>query len=374
MPAAIRDLLILSTISGIGPNRLRALVSHFGEMRTISRASARDLCAVEGIERKTAHAITQFFRTSGPGTSARFADDQLSRLNKVNGTAVTFWDSTYPENLRKIYDPPPYLFVRGGMTGQDRYAIAIVGTRTPTAYGVQLAERFAGKLSDLGIPVVSGLARGIDTVAHHATLLAGGITYGVIGSGIDVMYPPENRSLMERMLDAGAVISEFPMGAKPDAGNFPRRNRIISGITLGTIVIETGTNGGAMITASTALDQNRELFAIPAPVNDRKPSGCNLLIREGKAKLTETIDDVLVELGPRLKRILHDIPGKRPLPPPDLSLFEQKLFDVLGEDPVHIDLLAERAGLSISDALVHLLSLEFKGIIRQQRGKMFVRT
>ena len=374
MPVDVHDLLVLSNIPGIGPNRLRALVTSFKDTRAIWGASARELCAVEGIEKKLALSIANFFRDSGPALNKRFADHQLSRLNKVGGHVVTFWDKAYPANLKRIYDPPPFLFVRGELVEEDSCSVAIVGTRTPSPYGVQMAERFASELAKLGIPIISGLARGIDTSAHAASLKAGGRTVAVIGSGIDVIYPPENKQLVDRITEQGAVVSEFLMGAKPDAGNFPRRNRIISGIALGTIVVETGVEGGAMITASTALDQNRATFAVPSAVTDKRRSGTNLLIKEGKAALVESVDDIIVELQPQLKRMLADqkiVPQKAA---PELNLFEQKLYDVLEEDPIHIDLLAERAGLSTSDALVHLLSMEFKGAVKQLRGKMFVRT
>ncbi len=374
MPIDVRDLLVLSNIPGIGPNRLRALVSRFKDTRSVGEASARELCAVEGIEKKLALAIANFFRDSGPSLNKRFVDQQLSRLNKVGGRVVTFWDKDYPANLKKIYDPPPFLFVRGELAEEDNCSVAIVGTRNPSPYGIQMAERFASDLAELGIPIVSGLARGIDTTAHAATLKSGGRTLAVIGSGIDVVYPPENRQLFERITEQGAVLSEFLMGAKPDAGNFPRRNRIISGIALGTVVAETGVEGGAMITASTALDQNRATFAIPSAVTDKRRSGTNLLIKEGKAALTETIEDILSELRPQLKHLLIDREGLSKKVMPELTLFEQRLHDVLTDEPTHIDELAERADLTTSDALVHLLSLEFKGAVKQLRGKMFVKT
>jgi DNA processing protein len=367
-----RDLLTLSTIPGVGPHRLRALINHFKSPRAVAEATVRQLVTVEGIERKTALTIARFYHESH-GAGTRYASEQLSRLNRVDGRLVTFWDSEYPSNLKKIYDPPPFLFVRGTLTPADNSSVAIVGTRSPSVYGKQMAEQFAAGLASMGITVISGLARGIDTVAHSAALKAGGRTIPVIGSGIDVIYPPENRQLVDRILEAGALISEFEMGAKPDAGNFPRRNRIISGISLGTVVVETGANGGAMITATTALDQNRDVFAIPSAVNSKIRSGANLLIKDGRALLVETVDDILEELGPRLKHIVRDNTRLRKEPPPDLSLFERQVLDAMGDDPIHIDALAERAGVSVSDALVHLLSLEFKRAVRQIPGKYFAR-
>jgi len=218
-----------------------------------------------------------------------------------------------------------------------------------------------------------GLRVLLESMDYDPRFSARGRTIAVIGSGVDVIYPPENKPLAGRIVEQGAVVSEYEMGAKPDAVNFPRRNRIISGMTLGTLVVETGHEGGAMITATTALEQNREVFAIPSAVTDKRASGTNRLIKEGKALLTESVDDILGELGPRIKALLNDHAAASFEPPHDLTLFERRLYDVMTEDPVQIDLLAERAGLSASETLVHLLSLEFKGIVRQLPGKMFNR-
>ena len=261
----------------------------------------------------------------------------------------------------------------GGLTEGDRFAVAIVGTRNPTPYGATMAEKFAQELARLGIVVVSGLARGIDTIVHAAAVKAGGRTLAVIGSGLDVMYPPENRNLAERIAARGAVISECEMGTKPDAGNFPRRNRIISGLTLGTLVIETDVGGGAMITASTALDQNREVFAVPGNVTTKQSRGCHTLIKNGRATLAESIDDILAELAPKLRPILKESAKGESKLPVQITLFEKTVYDVLSDNPCHIDIVAESAGISTADALVSLLGLEFKGFVRQLPGKMFVR-
>jgi DNA processing protein len=373
MAMDIRSLLIVSRVPGVGPNRLRSLVNHFQDPRRIFEAAPRQLVTVEGIERKTALSIVSFFRGNGPTEARRFAEDQLSRLNRVGGRIVTFWERDYPSNLRRIYDPPPFLFVRGRFLDADATSIALVGTRNPSGYGTQMAERLSTELARLGLTVISGLARGIDTTAHSATLKAHGRTVAVIGSGVDIIYPPENRQLSEHIITEGAVVSEYLMGTKPDAGNFPRRNRIISGIALATVIIETGVDGGAMITAATALDQNRDIFAIPSAANGKRKSGTNQLIKEGRAMLAESVDDIIAELAPKLKPVLTNHPAARSSPPPDLTLFERHLLDVMTDDPIHIDMLAERAGVATADALVHLLSLEFKGMIRQSPGKMFVK-
>jgi DNA processing protein len=366
-------LLALSRIPGIGVIRLRNLVNHFGDPERVFKATPRELAAVDGIEEKTALIIARFCRGASVTDARRFADDQTRQLQRTGGRLVSLWDTDYPVNLKKIYDPPVVLFIRGTLDQKDACSIAVVGTRHPSPYGIQCTERFAAELARNGLPVISGLARGIDTAAHGATLRAHGRTIAVIGSGIDRIYPSENGPLAAHITQSGAVVSEYEMGAKPDAVNFPRRNRIISGIALATLVIETGAEGGAMITATTALDQNRDVFAIPFALRDRQKSGTNLLIRESKAMLVESVEDILTELAPRLRGLIKgsSIPRE---PPPDLSLFERQIYDVLPEDSLmHIDTLAHCSGLSTSDTLVHLLSLEIKGVVRQTPGKMFSR-
>lgn len=360
----IRDLLRLSSVPRIGPHKIRSLISYFGNPGDVLDASPRELMKVKGIDKKLA---TNIASHQGEG----FAREQLKRLNATNGRIVTIWDKEYPDLLKKIYDPPALLYVLGSFHPEDRNSVAIVGTRHPTQYGKQVAETLTRDLARLGITIPSGLARGIDTVVHQTTLHAGGRTIAVIGSGLDVPYPPENKKLMERIAGHGAIVSEFPMGAKPDASNFPRRNRIVSGLSLGTVVIESGEDGGAMITASIALDQNREVFAVPGSITEKRSAGPNKLIRDGKAKLVTTIDDIVVELKHHLRGILPQ--ERKSEPEVELTLFERKLVDVLGPDPQQIDSVAEAAGLSISDALVNLLSLEFKGLVRQLPGKQFLR-
>jgi DNA processing protein len=361
----IRDLLTLAAVPGIGANRLRILVAHFGSPTAVLGAAPRELIKVEGIDRKLASNIAH------QRISSSYIDDQLSRLNKVNGRIITLWDDEYPHYLRKIFDPPPLLFVVGSIERPDQYSLAIVGTRHPSTYGKLMAERFAKDLCGSGISIVSGLARGIDTAAHQAALRAGGRTIAVIGSGIDIIYPPENKKLADHIEENGAIVSEFVMGTKPDPGNFPRRNRIISGMSLGTLVIETAENGGAMITASIALDQNRELFAVPGNITEKSSAGTNKLIRDGQAKLVQSVDDILLELQTPLKAILKNIPQKTV---PQFSVFEQKIYDALSDEPIHIDQISDRTGLSSSDTLVQLLGLEFKGVVRQLAGKLFVRS
>src|ERR1041385_71893 len=362
---SVFDLLILSQIPNIGSNRLRTLISHFGEPGNVVHATAREIAAVDGFSRKLASQVASFFKNSKLGEAKRYAERQLSRLNKIDGHIITFWDKRYPDVLKKIYDPPTFLFVQGNFVEEDKYSIAIVGTRSPSSYGGTMAEKFASELVKLGITIVSGLARGIDTLVHSVALKNSGRTIAVIGSGLDVMYPPENKDLAGQIIQHGAIITEYEMGAKPDAGNFPRRNRIISGLTLGTLIIETDVGGGAMITANTALDQNREVFAIPGNINAKKSRGCNTLIKDGRAKLVESIDDIVTELASKFRPLLKGTAQVERKTPVDLTLFEKSIYDFLSETPTHIDTLSEQASIAISDTLVNLLSLEFKGLVKQ---------
>jgi DNA processing protein len=347
---------------------MRALISHFHSPRAVLEAKPRELVKVKGIDKKTALSIAHY------EDGSRYADQQLARLKRTEGRIVTLWDKEYPESLRRIYDPPPLLYLLGSFEDADKYSIAIVGTRSPTNYGKSLAERFAHDIGALGLTIVSGLARGIDTIAHTAAVRAGARTLAVIDSGIDTIYPPENKKLAEHVAQNGAVVSEFEMGAKPDAEHFPQRNRVISGLSLGTLVIETDVGGGVMLTARWALDQNREVFAIPGPITESRSAGCNLLIKQGEAKLVQISDDILVELEPKLRPLLRGSGKLDRKPPVELPLFEKSLYDHLSDEPLHIDAIAVRVGLSTSDALVHLLGLEFKGLVRQYPGKTFVRT
>ena len=370
---SVVDLLVLSQIPGIGANRVRTLVSHFKDPSSVFNASGKEIESVEGFSKKLASTILHYIKSPLFNDAKKYAEGQLSKLNRIEGRIVTYWDEQYPETLKKIYDPPPFIFLRGDIKEEDKYAIAIVGTRSPSEYGIIMAERFTQELTKLGIVTVSGLARGIDTVVHYTSIKSNGRTLAVIGSGLDVIYPPENKNLFERICEHGAVISEFEMGAKPDATNFPRRNRIISGLSLGTLIIETDLDGGAMITANTALDQNREVFAIPGNINSKRSRGCNALIKDGRAKLVENIEDILDELSTKLRPILKKTNKGEQKPLPALTLFEKLIYDVLNENPCHIDAIAEITKLSTADVLVNLLSLEFKSLVKQLPGKMFVK-
>lgn len=289
-------------------------------------------------------------------------------MKKINGQILTVWDEEYPKLLKRIFDPPLVLEAIGNIEERDGFAISVVGTRNPTNYGRLVAEKISAELAEQGITIISGMARGIDSIAHSAAIKSGGKTIAVIGSGLDVVYPSENKKLFEVICETGVVISEFPLGTKPDATNFPKRNRIISGLSLGCIIIETGIKGGAMQTARFALDQNREVFALPGNVGVKQSEGTNYLIQRGEAELIRSAEDVLLELELKLKPILgKNIPKQQQ----DLSLFEEKIFNALNNEPLHIDKIAVSTNLTTSDCLVHLLSLEFKGLVKQLPGKKF---
>lgn len=360
------SLLRLLMVPGVGPARVRSLIGHFRSASVVLRASTAALCRAGGIDRVLAEAI----RRPPP---AAVAEQQLALARRHHCQLRTFWDDDFPAPLKTIDEAPVALFVKGELRATDRFSIAIVGTRQPTAYGAMVTERVVGDLVARGLAIVSGLARGVDTVVHRAALKAGGRTIAVLGSGLDVIYPPENRRLAEEIVSQGALISEYFFGAKPDAVNFPRRNRIIGGLSLGTVVIEAGEKSGALITAAMALDQGREVFAVPGSIFSPKSVGPHRLIQEG-ARLVHSADDILSELTAQLDLFGPPAPGGRPaVQAVDLTEAEQRLFDLLTHEPVHVDVLARQAQLSSAQVLATLLQLEFKNVVRQLPGKMFVR-
>ena len=359
-------LYTLLSVEGIGPTRIRNLLSKFHSLEKILNGEYDSLLNVDGISENLAKRIIQCHRQVE--LNKLEVEKILSELNKLNASIITIWDKDYPPLLKKIYDPPLILYIKGNLTESDNFSIAIVGTRQPSNYGKIQAEKLAAELTAQNITIASGMARGIDSIAHWSALKNNGRTIAVIGSGLDVIYPPENKKLFDEISERGCVISEFSLGTKPDAQNFPRRNRIISGISLGCILIETGINGGAMQTAAFALDQNREVFAVPGNLGSKQSEGTNLIIQRGEAKLIRSAEDVLIELELKLKPVI----GKNiPKPQAEMNLFEEKIINVLSNEAIQIDRIAALTNLSTSDCLVHLLSLEFKGLVKQLPGKMF---
>ena len=358
----LRSWLILQNVPGIGPSRFRAAVERLGSPGAVLRASIRELMSVPGINEKTAATIRHYRDTQE-------IDRQLTAMERADARAISWLDPEYPERLREIHHLPPVLFIRGTLTPSDAHSLAIVGSRSATAYGRMMAERLARDLSARGITLVSGMARGIDSLAHRAALSGGGRTLAVLGCGVDVVYPPENAELQKGIIRHGAVISEFPMGTRPEGPNFPRRNRIISGLSLGVIVIEAGEGSGALLTAEYARDQNREVFAVPGNVNVPKSRGTNELIKQG-AKLVGGVEDVLEELTGIL---VEQTAPRPPAPiPPDLPPDERSVLEVLSETPKHIDTICAEINFEPGRTLAALLSLELSGRVRQQSGKLFL--
>jgi len=360
------EILALTLLPGMTGGSVRTLVESGVGIGEIIAADPLDLASV-GLRRSAREAV---------GELPRLVEDagrQYARAAALGARIILYRDDAYPTLLRQIYAPPTVLYGLGTFEECDTEGVAIVGTRGATLYGRLCTERYATACALNGITVVSGLARGIDTFAHQAALDAGGRTIAVVASGIDEIQPAYGARLAEKIAaTAGAVISEYPFGVRALRAFFPQRNRIVSGMTRGTLVVESDLKGGAMITAGFALDQNREVFAVPGAINIPASRGTNLLIRTDRARLTQTPEDMLDAMGYELRPPIQ--PDSNEPPPTDLTAFESSLMDVIDGEPRHIDDICERLGLSTSDALVQLLHLEFRGLVRQLAGKLFVRT
>ncbi len=366
-PDERRALIALSLVPGVGAGRMRALLAQFGSATEVMSASRAALAQVRGVGPQTAAAIAAFDDYAA-------VDRQLERADQIGATLLAPWDERFPARLRQIYDPPGLLWMRGTLTPDDARALAVVGTRRCSDYGRQQAYRFARALVQHGFTVVSGLAYGVDAAAHRGALDAGGRTVAVLGSGINRIYPTRHAGLARDIVEQGALLSEYPLDAAPDASNFPERNRIVSGMTLGTLVVESHREGGALITARLALEQNREVFAVPSALGRKAGVGTNRLIQRGHAKLVMDVDDIVEELEGEVAARGERPPAEaEPSAPPDLNAVERKLYEALDSEPVHIDVLCDRLDLDASTALVYLLSLEFKGLVRQMAGKQFFR-
>jgi len=368
----IKYVYFLTKVNKLGNTRIRNILYRIKDPYDFFNCSQNDLRKIEGIDLNISRDIREF------AGKRKFYDIEcenfISGAEKKNIKVLSILDDEYPENLRKIFDAPVLLYYKGKLDASDKYSLSIVGTRNPTEYGKYTCEKFTEKLSKLGIPVVSGFARGIDSIVHNVCLKNDNLTYAVFGCGVDVIYPSDNRKLYSELIERGAVISEFPVSSQPEKVNFPKRNRIISGISLGSLIIESGLKGGSVLTAEFAIDQNREVFAVPGYINSKQSQGTNELIKRGQAKLVTEIDDILDELEIKLKPVLNrGVIKKENELKEDLSDAEKKIYDSISYEPVHIDSINELTGLSISDCLVSLLSLEFKGLIRQSPGKNFIK-
>jgi DNA processing protein len=349
-----------SRISGIGAVRAGRLQEHFSSMRAAWKAGASELRAA-GLDASTVASVVAERPKIEP-------DAEMERLAKAGVKAYAQPDEGYPKRLLEIDDRPPVLYVRGELLPEDEWAIAVVGTRRATPYGRQAAEHFATDLARHNLTVVSGLARGIDAVAHRSALSAGGRTIAVLACGLDIVYPPEHSKLALEITQNGALISDYPLGTQPRAEFFPRRNRILSAISLGVLVVEGDVESGALITARIAIDQNREVFAVPGSIYSPTHRGANKLIREGEARLVTSADDILQELNLTMATQQLELREVYPADPT-----ESALLRVLSSQPVHIDEVQRQSGLPIADVSSALALLELKGVIKQVGPMSFVR-
>lgn len=357
--------IALNSVSGLGPALYKRLILRFGLPEDVFRAPLVELARV-GIRPDTAKAIKEF-------KGHKQAEEEVLRAENLSAEIITFVDDAYPPNLKETHDPPPYLYVRGRLVPEDRVSLAVVGSRMATDPGRRMTREIAGELASKGITVVSGGASGIDTEAHKGALAAKGRTIAVLGCGIDVTYPPENGELFGQIAKNGAVVTEYPVGTPPYGGNFPARNRIISGASLGVLVMEAADGSGSLITASFALEQGREVYAVPGSVASPTARGTNGLIKKG-AKLVQGTEDILLDLFPYLKGYLRELNLESAAAPEiELDPEERTLFDCISVEPSHIDWLAERSGMQISRALSVLLNMELKGAVKQISGMRFIR-
>lgn len=360
--------LKLNSVHGIGRVLFKRLIESLGSPEAVFSAPSSKLKDIDGISERIIKEIENL------KADDKKINDELDRIRKEGIRLIALNDNDYPQNLKAIYDPPPYLYVKGDFKNEDRLSVSIVGSRSATNYGRQITETISRELSQIGITIVSGMARGIDSFAHQSTLNSGGRTIAVLGCGIDVVYPPENKGLMARIKDSGAVITEFPFGTLPEATNFPQRNRIISGLSLGTVVIEASDDSGSLITANYTIEQGRELFAVPGNITSRMSKGSNSLIKKG-AKLVNSADDIIEELIPQLKGELKNIRSlKDRAIITNLSDEEKMMFNSITFEPKHIDRLTNDSNLPSNKVSALLLNLELKGAVKRLSGNMFIRS
>jgi len=355
----LRNWIALSMLPEVGPVGARKLLSVFRSPEMIFNAGLNDLLSVEGIGINRAKNIKAF-------SAWRVVDEQIEKMEKSGVKAVSLGDPLYPEMLSEIYDAPAVFYVKGDIQPEDKYSIAIVGSRKLTHYGRSVAENLSEDLASMGLTIVSGLARGVDSLSHKGALKAGGRTIAVLGSGIDVPYPPENKSLMDNIAGSGCVISEFVLGTPPDKENFPKRNRLVSGLSLGVLVVEAAADSGALITARYALEQGREGFAVPGNITSGNSEGTNDLIKNG-AVLVQKATDIIEELAPVLKGFIR-LKDKVKI---EVSDEEKALCNLLSGEPKQIDMISRESGLPASAVLAILLGLELKGAVKQITGKRF---
>jgi DNA processing protein len=358
--------LRLAMVSGVGPKTRRTLLEQFGSAEAVLSAPPGQLRDVQGVGPKLAGRIAA-------ACNEIDAEGEIELCRRHGVSILTDDDPGYPALLRRIPDPPGVLFVRGRFEPRDEMSLAIVGTRHPTPYGTRQAERLAGSLARSGLTIASGLARGIDAAAHRGALAAGGRTVAVLASGVLSVYPPEHEELAAQIAARGALVSESPPRSEPLAGMFPQRNRIISGLSLGVLVVEAGQRSGALITARHAVEQNRDVFAVPGRIDDRTSQGCHRLLRDG-AKLVESADDVLEELGPLYQATVRD-DGRTVRHPAEalLNEQEQQVLGAIGTGATSIDEIVAETGLPVPQVLSTVSVLEMRHLIRRLSGSSVAR-
>ena len=356
MKHSLDDLIGLN-IAGIGYKRLIPMIEHFGSTKHIINAGPAALETLRGIGPVLKEKISLL-------KTGKALKKEWSLIEKHNIKVLSVFDREYPELLKQIYDPPIILYIKGKIIPEDKNAVALVGSRKASMYGLETSRRISARLAATGVTIVSGLARGIDGAAHKAALKAYGRTLAVLGNGLSSIYPPENKRLADDIACSGAVISEFPMDTEPSSWNFPVRNRIISGLSLGIVVVEAAKKSGALITASRALEQGREVFAVPGKAGSATSMGAHNLIKNG-ARLTESADDVLDELNLVIKKTGSIKPG--------LDIEEERMYRLLSDEPEHIDIITEKSNLPVQAVSNLLLKLEVKRLAKQLPGRNYMR-
>lgn len=363
----VREFIALGLVPNLGAYRIRLLMQTVDHPQEIFRLDSDTMMRIDGIGPTVAKSVQTFNRWDE-------VDRVLEHSQECGAELITYQDPGYPKLLLEIFDPPILLWVKGRTEVLDTPGVAVVGTRRVTGYGKEKAAAFSKALVRNGLTVVSGLALGVDGIAHKTAIEGGGTTVAVLGSGIDNIYPSNHKRLARQIEESGgAVISEFPPGTMPDAGNFPIRNRIVSGMTLGTLVIESGLKGGSMITARSALDQNREVFAIPHSLDNKNGEGCNALIKRGWGKLVQDVEDMLVELPiTRTEGESSNSPARKPRwKDMELDEVSASICESLEAEALHIDELSERMNLPAQKLLPKLLELEMQECVRQTAGRNF---
>ena len=355
--------IALSRVKGLGGVSFKKLAARFADPTAAFAASARELEQIQGLDKDVVNGLLRFSEWDP-------IDEEIRRVEAAGARIVPFTDAGYPARLRMIPDPPPFLYVKGEFCADDERAVAIVGSRSASDYGRRMARDLSRGLASLGFTVVSGMARGIDGTAHETALSAGGRTIAVLGSGVDRAYPPEHGQLYRRISENGAVVSELPIGTRPMAFNFPARNRLISGLSLGVVVVEATEKSGSLITASLALEQGREVFAVPGEAGASRSRGAHRLIRQG-AKLVETVEDIVEEIAPQLLNRAGAVNQPPRQLPQNTSNEAREIFALLQERPRQIDEVIENSGFSPPKVSQVLLELELQGYVTQLPGKRY---